>query len=119
MKRTIVTTLGQAEEIIAELEEYESTMIDFDSDKIETFNYRFVLPQIHLTLREGIYYNQLENGEFEPDFNITLVYLENEKNLSDYIYWEQDSLITTLNNFPMSDKPKDLFNLRCIIEIEE
>lgn len=57
----------------------------------------------NLIFVEGIYYNFMGNGTHEPDFSLTLIY-ENVKDdkqfdINKYLYFEQDSPMTSIHNF--------------------
>ena len=96
--------LGEAEQIISEMEE---RLIDVADDIAETeedtllivSGWWVFLPQLNLQLHEGILCNWDEEEQmFMPDVAVTVVY-EADADRTEYIYFEQDGMTATLYNW--------------------
>ncbi len=59
---------------------------------------KFVSEADNITVRTGVWCEQDENGEWEPDWAITLLHA-NDKGPEDYLYFENGSIQSTLHNY--------------------
>lgn len=118
MKQTIVTTLGEVEEQLED-EYFDRYEVPYGDACIFVDSYRMILPEIHLSLRSGVMCYQAEDGYYEDDFAVKLIYKEDETAPEKYLYWEEDDLLRTVGNYPIHNKPKDLAGLICIVIVED
>ena len=87
-------------------EEYEITNTDATGeDMIVTSGYPYFIEDLGLLIIEGTYCNN-EDGEFMPDWSLTLIYKWDaettefdQDSVTDYEYFEQDPPLTSIHNY--------------------
>ena len=127
-KETKNCKLGELDEVLEALFEdgldiSYSEVHDPDDEEglISIEGIRIVVSDLKLSARAGDYcrYDE-EEGQYMPDFSITLIYDEEEADPSKYLYWEQDPYEVAIYNYVHSKglTMEELNNLDCIVEIE-
>ncbi len=120
--------LNGLEDFICKIEEeelplmyYELDVEDDEEAVIVTDGVRTIIPKLKLSVRTGDFCRYNTDEEYYmPDFSITLIYDENEKDPAKYLYWEQDSVIIALYNYlhKKNVRMEELEGLECIIDLE-
>lgn len=104
--------LSQAEEqidkLVEEIDGMQDVIIEYGADESYAImrygDYIVVIPELRISLYEGMCFRKDEDSEtYEPDFNLTLIYEENNSEPENYLYWEQSGFVGTCANF-MSTK---------------
>ena len=108
------------------LEETDFSEIPDDAVELEE-GYQLVLsgwyvniPELHLRLHEGVvgYWDE-KIKEYMPDFCVTVIYPENPAE-TEYLYYEQDGMMTTMVNWLHGKMPIDMIEqLACEIVIPQ
>ena len=78
------------------------------------------IPELHLRLHEGVvgYWDE-KVKEYMPDFCVTVIYPENPAE-TEYLYYEQDGMMTTMVNWLHGKMPIDVIEQRiCEIVIPQ
>ena len=99
--------LEELDEFLEELYEediefvYHSVDIPEDDEfEMEVNGIRIIIPFLNISIREGMYCNYDPDEEcFVPDFSITVLYEQEERDPGKYLYWEQDGIGMTLHNY--------------------
>lgn len=100
---------GIAEEIISQFcwdAVAEESVIGSDHETYAVMKslWYLVIPELGLKVHEGTYVTRMEDGEWMPDFSITLLFEavmdEGEwQDSDDYLYYEQDDMLTSVYNW--------------------
>ena len=111
---------------LADVEKYleETDFSEIPDDVVELVEeYQLVLsgwyvniPELHLRLHEGVvgYWDE-KMKEYMPDFCVTVIYPENPAE-TEYLYYEQDGMMTTMVNWLHGKMPIDMIEqLACEI----
>lgn len=104
-----------------ELMDIESSVVVIDDDlHIVVSGWSVYVPSLNLTLREGLACVLDEKTKsYQPDFDVVLIY-DGDPSSQDILYYEQDAMITTLNNWLHSKfSCIELQNLDCELYIPE
>lgn len=102
-----------------ELMDIERSVVVIDDDLHIVVSGWFVyVPSLNLILREGLACVLDEKTKsYQPDFDVVLIY-EGDPSSQDILYYEQDSMVTTLNNWLHSKfSCTELRNLDCELHI--
>lgn len=77
------------------------------------------IPDIGLAVESGVVYQLYEDGEYYPDWDVTFVFRIGD-NPQNYLYYEQDGIVTTLHNYLSNDGMSGYLRgrLECIIKEE-
>ena len=78
------------------LDQGEDIMID--DHLVELDGRAFVSDEYGITIRTGVWCEQDEEGEWYGDWSITIIH-ENDKSPSEYLYFEQGSIASSLHNY--------------------
>ena len=113
-------------EVESIMEEMDLSEIPEDVAELEE-GYQLVLsgwyvhiPKLHLRLHEGVvgYWDE-KIKEYMPDFCVTVIYPENPAE-KEYLYYEQDGMMTTMINWLHGKMPIDVIEqLACEILIPQ
>lgn len=104
-----------------ELMDIESSVVVIDDDlHIVVSGWSVYVPSLNLTLREGLACVLDEKlKSYQPDFDVVLIY-DGDPSSQDILYYEQDAMVTTLNNWLHSKfSCTELQNLDCELHIPE
>lgn len=85
-----------------DFQEYEDLgVINCDEDIIIVYGPMIDFPELGISCTEGVYCNKDDEEEsgYMADFSLTLIYDIEFKDISDYLYWEQDPIPTAIHNF--------------------
>ena len=116
--------LSDVEDILAE-EEFLYDLCDvisFDNteDYIEVYKTKIVIPSLGIYVKEGTWITYYEDeGEYMPDFSLSVIYNIDEEDPQNYMYWEQDGIVTTLFNWTRYNEKSFLLDYECEIVMEE
>lgn len=116
--------LKDIEDIVFDMDELMDTegfVIVIDDDlHIVVSGWSVYVPSLNLTLREGLACVLDEKTKsYQPDFDVVLIY-DGDPSSQDILYYEQDAMITTLNNWLHSKFSfTELQNLDCELHIQE
>lgn len=116
--------LKDIEDVIFDMDELMDTegfVVVIDDDlHIVVSGWSVYVPSLNLTLREGLACVLDEKTKsYQPDFDVVLIY-DGDPSSQDILYYEQDAMITTLNNWTHSKfSCIELQNLDCELYIPE
>lgn len=116
--------LKDIEDVVFDMDELMDTegfVVVIDDDlHIVVSGWSVYVPSLNLTLREGLACVLDEKTKsYQPDFDVVLIY-DGDPSSQDILYYEQDAMITTLNNWLHSKFSfTELQNLDCELYIPE
>lgn len=103
-----------------EIYDIEDEKMDVDMLSIEGI--KIVVPELNVSIRQAsvCVYDE-DQDYFVPDFNVTLIYEQDENTLSDYIFSSPDDICVALYNYFYKKHYSidDIGNMMCSIDIEE
>lgn len=119
--------LNELDDVLEEnIDEFSKHLDYYDTEEdgnnsLVVRNYRIVIPDLHVSFREGDwYYRETENAVWEPQASVYVRYNENEKDINKYISFMTGSLRYSLHDLLIQIGQKDLNidNYLCYIEFD-
>lgn len=124
MQYTLDYLDNHLDEIFESIDYYDKgTDFDLDDDRMIVSDWYIYIPKLDLSIRSGIVCC-LYGTEYEPDFDISVIYegdIKDSLDENDYIYYEQDGIVTSLYNY-LTATGKDTSNigsLQCQLHIPQ
>ena len=112
--------MDEYEYLAGESEDETIVEIEIDEDAvIYVYPYMILIPDLDLSVREGMYCYKTNDNEYMPDFSLSLIYELNEKDPQNWLYWEQDDTAVSLHNYLTAiGKPvENIYEYKCEIVI--
>lgn len=80
---------------------YETVVKSQRTHALTRCSYFVRIPGMKVRLYDGMFYGRRANGEWEPDFAVTLIFNDAEEydDNEELLYWEKDGFATSLANY--------------------